>query len=770
MTSRDKPNGIFASIAIVAFAIILFFPAIFGGKIVAPLDITTTLIEPWAENANGAKPHNHNPSDAVTQYLPYRLFAAKSLKEDGYIGWNPYEMGGYSLAANTMALPGSWTMQLHRFLPFKDAWNLGIIVEFLIAGAGMLVFLRSRNLPWLPCLIGAVAYMANSQFTIWIYHRWTLGSFCWMPWVLWSVVGSLSWKSLTTRQLLLPGFLALALLGGSLQHLAFVVLACGCLFAGAIPGSRFKFLHKEWPAAAGWSIAFALALAMAAFSLLPQISAYLANVQLGHTRGGIGYADGPTQPLIHSLLIPAQIWPWLMGDPQTIDGLKLIKSGFMDLAYLGTIPMLLAIVGLFHKQMPRQAKWLILAGLLIPLTPLVGPLYHRVQLLFLLGGAWMAAEMLARLPQLAPRKMIRGLSIAVVALGAALLIGAVLPAKIRDSVENKVVAKSIAASASSQFGSDKKWIEGRARKWTDRFSLLHPRTAWVYGLLLIGTGGLIFSSRQNPGGAKWGNAAILGATSLELFTLFQTWTTFSDPKNLQPEHPAIEMVRQATGTNRVLQSFPDGRFADIFATPNLLSGYFVASVDAYESIQHPSNSTTLSNEPAETRLTLAGVGTSVQPTDSAASEGTADWPLTLMPGGYALRQNPNVPAPVIAGTGPLPLNPQEILTSLKATTPVPQIQESMNRREFEAPQDSTWIRIAQNWHEGWRWRAAGGNWQPLLKGTDSACWIHLLPADSHHVELQFFPRPHWLFFASLAALLAWLFLIPAIALARRSSR
>jgi len=41
------------------------------------------------------------------------------------------------------------------------------------------------------------------------------------------------------------------------------------------------------------------------------------------------------------------------------------------------------------------------------------------------------------------------------------------------------------------------------------------------------------------------------------------------------------------------------------------------------------------------------------------------------------------------------------LASFGATRPVPQIQETMNRCEFEAPPNSNWIRIAQTlaqWH------------------------------------------------------------------------
>lgn len=760
MRHSERLPAIAAVLALFAFAAVMFFPAWFEGKILAPLDITSRMLAPWNESANGAKAHNHNPSDAVTQYLPYRLFAEKSLKEDGYVGWNSYEMGGYNLAANTMALPGSWTTQLHRWLKFKDAWNLGIFTEFLIAGSGMLVFLRGRKLSWLPCLIGAAAYMANSQFTVWIYHRWALGSFCWLPWVLWSATGGFAWKTLGTRQLLLPFLLALAMLGGSLQHIAFVVLACGCLFAGGI--HNWKSIHQIRTPLVGWASAFSLATAMVAFSLIPQTSAYFINNSISPARGSIGYPLGASQVLYHIVQIPVQIWPWLMGDPQTIDGFKLLKSSFMDVAYLGSIPMILAIAGLFVKSMPRQAKWLVLAGLLIPLTPLVGPLYHRVQLLFLLGGAWMAAEMVAKLPAWVPGRAIRGFSIAVLLMGAALFAGACLPEKIRNSIDDQVVAKALVASDASQFGTDKAWIEQRARRWTARFSLINPHTAWIYSLLVVGTAGLVLSSQKNSTAIKWGNLAILSATSLELFTLFQTWTTFSDPKDLFPPHPAIEMVREAAGSHRVLQTRPNLAFADIFATPNLLASYGIPSVDAYESIQYHSTMVALAKEPSETRLTLAGVGVSVQPITLSTEDGTSAWPVVGSSGGYVIRKNPDVPATLSAGTGPIPDSPAGILAALKTSVPVTPALQTMNRWNFTLPKDSTWIRIAQNWHEGWLWRISGQPWNPCKKGADDDCWIEPPPSGSGQIEVQFFPRPHWLSLMSLGSALAWLVLLASI--------
>ena len=768
MISTRKLPAIGASLALLAFATALFWPALFGGKLLAPLDITTQLLAPWKDTAAGAKPHNHYGIDAVTQYLPYRIHAARSLREDGYIGWNPYTMGGSSLAANTMALPGSWTMQLHRFLPFTEAWNVGIFAEFLIAGFGMLVFLRSRSLPWMACIIGAVAYMTNSQFVIWIYHRWALSSFCWMPWVLWSAAGGWSWKNPSVRQMLLPGFLSLALLGASLQHMVFIVLACGCILAGAIPSVTSA--HKQWRVVAGWGVALLLAMGMAAFTIVPEVVAYFSNLAIGHTRGGLGYPQGISQPFFNLVAIPAQVWPWLLGDPQTIDGWRLLKSAFMDLAYLGTIPMVLALLGVFCKGMPRQAKWLILAGLLIPLTPLVGPLYHRVQLLFLLGGSWMAAELLACLPMVAPARLARWMTLAVVALGMVLLVGAGLPAKIRTPIEQRVVTAALAASTDSNFGEDKAWIEQRARNWTARFSLLHPRTAWVYGLLVVGTAGLILSTRRNAVAVRWGHVAVLGATSLELCTLFQTWSTFSNPGELLAEHPAIAKVRALAGPHRVLQTVPKARFVNLFAPPNLLSSYAIASVDAYESIQYQSSLNILGRQAPEIGLLLAGVGVLVQPANTGEVEGTGGWPVAAEVGGFLVRTNPQVPAPIVAGSGSVPLQPQDIVAALTTAIPLKPDLQTMNRWAFDVPPDHTWIRLAQNWHEGWRWRVASQDWQPCHQGSDAACWINSVPKDARRIEVRFFPRSAGLACASSGAVLAWLCLCAVARFSRRQPR
>lgn len=733
----------------------MFFPALFQGKILAPLDITTSLLAPWKAENPSLKPHNHYPVDAVTQYLPYRLFAEKSLREDGYIGWNPYEMGGCNLAANTMALPSAWTMQLHRFLPFTDAWNFGLLAEFLTAGIGMVVFLRSRSLPWLACAVGAIIFTANSQFTIWVYHRWALGAFCWMPWILWSAVELGNWQRVTLRLWLLPLFLALALLGGTLQHSAFVVIACGCLFAGSI--KNFRKPTTALPTATLWALAFSIALALSAFSWIPQVQAYLANNALGHSRGGIGYEKGTLQPLYQCLIIPIQIWPWLIGDPSTIDGLRIIKCGFMDLAYLGTTPMVLALIGLFRKNMPCQAKWLIALGLLIPLTPLVGPLYHRVQLLFLLGAAWMCAEMLKDCiehPSIVLRKY---LPLAVAALGIFLLGASLLPSGSRKALEQKVVTASLKATANSVLAEDRPWIQSRALGWTRRFSLFHPRTAWTYGLLVLGTlGGMAICSR-NARVTGWGVPLIGASASLELLTFFHAWCTFSDPREIQPKNSSIDRVREIAGASKVYQLAGGEVFTHQFAPPNLLAARFIPSADAYESIQSQTMFRTMEDLPEAQKLTLAGVGVAVHSARRPVKPGLETWLIKDTVSGFVIRTNPEVLPKILAGQGPLPSSKDSLMPTLKSATEVSQTKQTMNRLEITSPGDVSWLRIAQNWHAGWKWRSPGGDWNSFASGPDSACWIPNPPLVKGALEIQFFPRPMWLVGVSSIMATAWLF-------------
>ena len=87
---------------LLAFAVILFAPFFGGGRVLAPLDIVFEMYQPWKGEQGVPKVHNHFVTDAVTQYIPYRLFFHESLRSEGVIGWNGLIFGGTAQHANTM--------------------------------------------------------------------------------------------------------------------------------------------------------------------------------------------------------------------------------------------------------------------------------------------------------------------------------------------------------------------------------------------------------------------------------------------------------------------------------------------------------------------------------------------------------------------------------------------------------------------------------------------------------------------------------------------
>lgn len=688
------------------------------------------MLAPWRGPASVPAVKNHFVSDAVTQYIPYRVLAARSFKEDGYTGWNPLVFGGTSQAANTMALDHDWSAQLYRFLDFWTAWHTGRLLQFLVAGFGMLVFLHARGCGSGPATLAAVGYMLNAQFVTWIYHHWALSSFCWLPWILWALYAAREKSRGYVGAA--AGFVALALLGSTLQHAAFVLIALGCLWAGWLWEDGWRRFPRDTVLVGAASL---LGAGLVAWMLEPSIAAYLENIRAGHVRGGFSYKSGPWQPVLNALLLPFTAYPFILGSVQTLDLGKIFRHSGMALGFFGTLPVVIAAVALFSARVAKPARLLMWAGLVMPLTPLVGVLYHRINLLWILGGCWAAASWLANASPETIAKMRRLLLGASVVLLSAWCFFALALTAFRDSLEPLLQAKVAASAATGQFSRFPGWTEFRTDSFLD---YICPWNLWQIAAL---SGALLsFWGLGRLGSPKWWMRLVAPAgVALQLLAFWFQWTTWSEPVFPYESSPLVRLLQSEVGKSGRVAATPAALEDDVLP-PNVLVAADIAVVGGYDSI-HPQQM----KNPSGLMWDFPGTTHFLAKCDES---GPAGWDQIGAFGGCTLWRNPSPVTALVVDAG----------GNTTAVGPRHLSRPTMNTMVFSCPPGARQVELSSNWNRGWKWRGkAEETWTQTHAGPNGGILVELPVPPAQEGEpllLRFDPSPpFWVWMLSVSCAL-----------------
>lgn len=678
-----------------------FSPWLISGRNLAPFDIVTEMLLPWRGESLTPKVHNHFVTDAVTQYIPYRMFAERSFREDGFIGWNPNVFSGAAQYANTMGLYFDWSMQLHRWLDFWQAWHLGLLGQFAIAGWGMLFFLRSLGCSAPISLMGAAAYMLNTQFVVWVYHRWALSGFCWIPWVLlaistWQRGAGWRWAALASA------FLAMGFMGGSLQHAAMMVVAVVCLWGGELLDQLPDRRAPDWLRCQAFGLlGFAgiglLSVALSGWMWEATVSAYFENSAAGHERAAIGYPGGVIAPVLQALSLPLNLFPTIAGSPQTLDLFKLFKSDVFNAAFFGTIPGLLALTAFFLPRIPAAPKLLIAAGLLIPLSPLVGIFYHRVNVLWIAGGIWAAAGLLRIASpcflQLWAKWAIRAL----VVLGAVWLLASAA-IWIQLQPHSEMLAGMVHAQGPrGMFGLFAQWVASRASGLPGFLLIWNPPQilSFVGGIMsLSGLWALAWNRRP------WLAWLLPLGVSMQLLVFWSLWTTWSSESNPYAKAPLVKEILENKANGRLVTIGYNGQLPTLPFFPNVLDPLDVAFVGGYHSI-HPNGM----NAALPLDLAFPGVGLALHPSDFPVP---GDWTRVAESGGVVLSAGPRA----------------HLADNPNSNEIIPVKRPSANRMELEISDSSGGVRIFENFHPGWSAQGPAGQMAKLECAEDGSMLLN----------------------------------------------
>lgn len=148
---------------------LLFFLPIFKGKIPFPGDTLIGAYFPWRdlkwEQRNTEYPlKNMTLSDATSSFYPWRFEAVRQMKAGKWPLWNRFEFSGNPLLANPSTAFFYPLNILFGVMNFNWAWMIQVVIQPVLAGLFLFLFLRNHGLSSLAAIFGSVCYSWGSYF------------------------------------------------------------------------------------------------------------------------------------------------------------------------------------------------------------------------------------------------------------------------------------------------------------------------------------------------------------------------------------------------------------------------------------------------------------------------------------------------------------------------------------------------------------------------------------------------------------------------------
>ncbi len=313
--------------------------------------------------------------DMPEQFVPWRAFAAASLRAGHLPLWNPYTYAGEPFLGGFQSALLYPPNAIFLILPLARALNLSILAHLLLLAWGLYRWAARRGLHPAAGLAGAAILALGGAVYPHVYagHLSNLCAMAWAPWILGGLEG---WWADRRRTALFGAAAAICLqvLSGHVQYVFITGVAAGLqalVWSAAEPAARRRAL----PA---WAGCYAGAALLAAAQLLPGLSAASESIRQGRLAYAVASSFFLPPENLLTLAVPA-----FFGDHlhHPYWGRWYLQEASV---FIGASGVLLLLVGARDRAEGRRARLdLVLAGLLLLLalgasTPLYRPLYRFV--------------------------------------------------------------------------------------------------------------------------------------------------------------------------------------------------------------------------------------------------------------------------------------------------------------------------------------------------------------------------------------------------------
>jgi hypothetical protein len=341
-----KKSKILPLVILIIIILSFFYPFFLKGKLPIPSDTIIGLYHPFRDlytkdYPNGIPYKNSLITDPVRQQYPWKFLTIMTEKNSQLPLWNPYAMAGTPLLAN-MQSAAFYPLNLLLFLPnFNIWWSIIIILQPLLAGIFMYLYLKNLKLEKLSSFLGGFTYAFCGFSVAWLEWGNIVHVALWLPLALLSI-DKIFHNSAPSNKILWAIIFLLTLtfsfLAGHLQIFFYLYILTITYFLAR----WLQFGHKTK------TILLFLSL-NSCFIILtaPQWLPTLQFIQL--SARDIDQASFQT----NSWFLPAQhliqfLCPDFFGNPATLNYWGVWNYGEF-IGYIGIFPLLLAAFALFYR-------------------------------------------------------------------------------------------------------------------------------------------------------------------------------------------------------------------------------------------------------------------------------------------------------------------------------------------------------------------------------------------------------------------------------------
>lgn len=179
-------------LGIIITTFLFFYKTFFFGLLPFPGDLFVAEYQPWKNESflgyvSGSYPNKAQYFDALCQMIPWKIFSWDTFKAGVFPLWNPHNFSGIPHLANIQAALLYPFTYLGTILPYPIAWSVIVILQPLLAGLFMILFMQSIGVISYGALLAAIAFAFSQFMTVFLEYS-TIGHvILWLPCSLFAI-------------------------------------------------------------------------------------------------------------------------------------------------------------------------------------------------------------------------------------------------------------------------------------------------------------------------------------------------------------------------------------------------------------------------------------------------------------------------------------------------------------------------------------------------------------------------------------------------------